>query len=120
MGIFGQDMADYVESALVILGGKGHLAEIYTVSSKVCANEGRCITRQFEATVRNTLQQHDETRGRQLFCRIARGYWGLQGAATRLSPLAPPTPSDWEVGLNYRLKPSLKRDEFWFGRGERR
>jgi hypothetical protein len=71
-------MPDQIANALVRIGRVAPLSAIYRETRQLCQADGRKLTTEFEATVRNALQSHAGC-GRFLFVHVRRGVWGLVG-----------------------------------------
>ena len=71
-----------VVQALRQLGGRASLGEIYKSVREIREAEGRGITKQYEATIRRTIEDHssdsDNFRSVDLFEKLGRGTWALR------------------------------------------
>ena len=73
---------DDVVASLKELGGQAALADIYDLVSKRRKAANRSITREYQATIRRTLEDHSSDsanhRSDDLFRLIGRGIWALR------------------------------------------
>jgi hypothetical protein len=73
---------DDIVTALNRLGGKGSLDEIYRTTKAIRQSAGRSLTRQWQATIRRTLEDHSSDsanyRAENLFRIVGRGVWALR------------------------------------------
>lgn len=81
---------DDVRTALITLGGRGRLENIYDATRRIRQQAGRSLPRTLEAVIRRTLEDHssdsDNFRGTDLFCLPdgkGAGLWGLREYLTR-------------------------------------
>ena len=73
---------DDIVTALTRLDGQASLDEIYRTTKAIRQGAGRSLTRQWQATVRRTLEDHSSDsanyRAENLFRIVGRGIWALR------------------------------------------